>query len=870
MNRWIYNIGFLLLGMSMLFLSACSDEVIPRYEPGDADEEDKEIPIMISMDGLSLSGASTYGTDYPGETSVEGSTNENIINDITVFVFDQSFNCEKILTATSSPTNPEMVKVGKKNFVAVVNAAGKMTLPAAGSESTVSYSSLLQTLTDVAATVPSSPFLMTGKSLNVSLPDVLPSTSPYNVSIDVERATAKVKLKVMKSGQAIGHNITLTRVIMYQGANRVALFEAPNPNTTLYNLSDTATTFQNTLTNVFSGAVPNSGSGYVAMVDSFYTYESLCASDKNKAVRIVLESYVNAPSNIRTAEFYLGEYSRSLGDTVYDVKRNYWYDVTVNIAKPGMDSVYVTINTCPWNTTDTIHRTEGEGAEYQTATPFKLVKNYTAADMMQSSDCAVIDTHTKGASWIDLKVTSGTSWALKLKDNTARNQYVIGSADDGTSWTNMAYNGAHLSGVGTDVTQRIYIYRLYQEDAEPEQGPTLYLEVGGSYKTDFIIQPRDTAPIPTNCYIMRPQLAGTPLNETRTYIPLAGVYRYWEDFLMANGDSIPDGTISAVLLWQDHSGTVVKNLNVVNANKRDSAYIYAEAGDVQGSAVIGMRVGGTIYWSFHLWVTEYNPYDAAGQKLYTHTKNVFMDRNLGALTNDSIDINGESRGLYYQFGRKDPFPRGSNWSGSFIWWYNASGIQQSTITTSTSLAPVSTLRPKSAINTAIQNPMTFYNVSSWPLYLEDENLWLTSGGNKTAFDPCPEGYRIPIQTSASAAGSPWYEIALAANGEFRPNMSLTGRTNSNLGFYPVSGYVTGITNNEITRTDMGHYRTSWANNATSGIVMTFTNIANANVVYSLNNSYGASVRCVVDVEYLKRKANGGVFTNRNSLLNVTQ
>ena len=835
MNRWLYYIGFLVLSMSMLFLSACADEAIPPDEPGpNLNEGEKEIPLMIDL--KDLEGAFTYGTDYPNETPELGSAWENAINDVTVYIFNQSFDCEKIVTATSSPTNPVMVKTGTKHMVAVVNAAGKITLPSV--EATTNYADLLKMLTNASATVPTSPFLMTGLANSVALPNELPSTNPYVINIDVARTVAKVKIKVMKSILATNSTITLKSITMYQGADRVTLL-VPSSNPILYNLSDTANTFRHTLTGVTTGEVPDAGNGYCAMTDSFYTYESLCGPDKGKAVRIVLESAVNSPGNIRTAEFYLGTFVNAQGDSVFDVKRNYWYDVTVNIMKPGMDSIYVKVTACPWNVTDSITVTPGEGFERPTSVPFKLVKNYTDADMAVNSTFLAINKHTKGASWIDLKATFGTPWDLKIKDNSARNQNVYVSTNAGSSWTKLVYNGAHISGTGLDATQRIYIYRTYQENNEPNLGPTLYLESDNKFIQDFVIQPRDTTPIPTNSYILRPQLIGAPANETHVYIPLAGVYRYWEDYLLNNGDSIPGGQITTSVIWQEGSN-IIKTPTVINPYKRDSAYIFVEAGTALGNAVVEMKVGGVTYWSFHLWVTDYNPNEAAGQKLFNG--NIFMDRNLGALSNN-YDAAGNARGLYYQFGRKDPFPRGSNWTNTFSTAFTP-------VTMPTSVMATNVLRPLLAIPASINNPRNFYirGSSNWVLARESNYLWNTPGGNKTAFDPCPKGWRVPKQPSYGPTNSPWNGLSTA---NLVTGVQTNGRYYANVvGYYPFSGYINFTPSAAIVNTGTQAYywsawQTSSAPNGVTGMEIS-TTVVNLN--QTIDAGLGASVRCVADTK----------------------
>ena len=72
MNKWVYNIGILLLSVPMLFLSACSDEVIPPDQGGSGTgtgiigQGEKDIPLVISL--KDLSGVSTYSTiNYPGD-----------------------------------------------------------------------------------------------------------------------------------------------------------------------------------------------------------------------------------------------------------------------------------------------------------------------------------------------------------------------------------------------------------------------------------------------------------------------------------------------------------------------------------------------------------------------------------------------------------------------------------------------------------------------------------------------------------------------------------------------------------------------------------------------------------------------------------
>ena len=856
MKKFIHSIGFILL--SMIFaMQSCSDKIVENFVEEEVVETGEDmIPITLDLSGIFPAAAATYGTNYPGAPATATPLEEAIVGDIFVYVFDNTYTCEKILRGPTSPVGPELVKVGTKHFIAVIN--GQTHIPSLPTTpSAVNYTSLRQMLTTPSASLPASPFLMVGEKSNVPV-----STSSHTVAIDVERACAKITMSFTKSQDAATHNITVNSVTLNRGADRIYLLGAPSTNPTLNNISKTFSSFTP------SGVVSNSPV-YNYMADTTYTYANYCGTDTTKAVYFEIEAAINSPGNIRKARFYLGEYKATATDTVYDIRRNYWYDVQINMIDPGMDSLNVTINACPWNLADTITKIEGAGGEFVTATPFKLVKNLTSYDLSMDNNIALINTHTKGASWIDLKVTNGTPWTLKLKGaSDPRNSGVIGRKNTDASWTSFS-STSHLSGTGNDGWQRVYIYRPYNENAEPELGPALYIELDQQYQRDFIIQPRDLTPVPTNSYILRRQLGGVPTNETRAYIPLAGVYSYWEDYLLANGDSIPGGNtldITAQLVWQDRPGvnTVVKNISVINKNKRDSAYIYVEAGAEMGNAVVAMKVNNITYWSFHLWVTEYNPYEAAGQKLYrvSPTKaNVFMDRNLGALYNQ-YDANGDARGLFYQYGRKDPFPKSISWTNNAFVWYNSSGVSQPNILNSSTLAPKGTeSRPLKAIPGTLNNPNTLYRVSPWPLQVENDSLWITRGGNKTAFDPCPEGWRVPIQASNGGSSfSPWE--GLDSNFGYDVSALYTnGRYNSTVGYYPLSGYI-GTSNTSVTvdANKLTNYWTSWPGVASgAGIGMGLTISGSGGALSStINKTYGNQIRCVVDVKYLI-KTGGGVF-----------
>jgi hypothetical protein len=336
----------------------------------------------------------------------------------------------------------------------------------------------------------------------------------------------------------------------------------------------------------------------------------------------------------------------------------------------------------------------------------------------------------------------------------------------------------------------------------------------------------------------------------------------------------------------------VRNLSIINASQRDRAYLYAEAGPVQGNAVVVFKVDGTIYWSFHLWVTEYNPYETAGQKLYIPTGNnkgnIFMDRNLGAL-NNQYDAQGEARGLYYQFGRSIPFPRGADWTLlNPLLCYDGSGNPVAIYTgISVPSVPVSTeitLPPFQAIQASLQNPTTHYGdplvepmvTTDWPFSRENPHIWNTQGGNKTAFDPCPEGWRIPKQEGLGT-GSPWYGLELSNFQENVPGYDF-GRYHPSAGYYPFASYMPYAIS--LACLD-AYYWSSYSSSIIEGVGMhisgesmpspplptqgqgkPFPDRVEVNLMFEMHKAYAASVRCVVDANYLRNMPAGGLFGNK--------
>ena len=239
---------------------------------------------------------------------------------------------------------------------------------------------------------------------------------------------------------------------------------------------------------------------------------------------------------------------------------------------------------------------------------------------------------------------------------------------------------------------------------------------------------------------------------------------------------VPEGEVTAEVLWQDGMGVMTEHsVKVMNAEKRDKAYIVVETGDKAGNAVVAMKVNGEIYWSWHIWCTDYNPNLKEGQQEFNGF--VWMDRNLGALRNDYSE-DGRVKGLLYQWGRKDPFPNTDDWRYGENPYpepelYDISGnVKKINKSEESSYSRLDLVR----------NPMNFYLRSC-----SDggglPSLWNSTKGQKTINDPCPAGWRVVVTADDK---SPW-EV-----GYYLPdyaNLSIWGIVfpDTNI-YYPAAGY----------------------------------------------------------------------------------
>ncbi len=226
----------------------------------------------------------------------------------------------------------------------------------------------------------------------------------------------------------------------------------------------------------------------------------------------------------------------------------------------------------------------------------------------------------------------------------------------------------------------------------------------------------------------------------------------------------------------------------------------------------------------------------------------WMDRNLGAAASTPY-INGsfdndqwvKTTGLFYQWGRKDAFP-GSNGTDNNQTYY-------------TPVDPGGTTAnfPGSSyteLPDMVQNPLNFANnITSYYGSVNqglNNDSWGGESGQKTVYDPCPPGWRVPPISIAgdnswgsSGDWDTWTYYGLVFNGV----NGMAGLSH----FYPLAGRRLSTTGVVSRASTIGYY---WsASQEASSTPRSSNLLINSSGVYPASQDQrvcGFSVRCVVE------------------------
>lgn len=363
----------------------------------------------------------------------------------------------------------------------------------------------------------------------------------------------------------------------------------------------------------------------------------------------------------------------------------------------------------------------------------------------------------------------------------------------------------------------------------------------------FTITAEDEQP---NSYLIAP--GSTQL------IPVRKAYRVWRlDRDLADKYATAfAGVEDAKLVWQDNPN-LIQSVSLAGTGESANVVVLPRTGET-GNALVAYTIGGEIVWSWHVWVSA----DAAS--LHAYASGTLMDRNLGAWAGRPADpataTEAEvlaAHGMFYQPQRKDPIPpTGSYPAGTSsaltlstmrpLYDDNGTELTASTGDVRSEPAPRGDgLDGKDSPNlsTSIRNPNVFYGgtygESSWYGAVITPRLDFWHYAEKSDWDPCPEGWRIPYKMHFCSGGAQLTGPTTITNHGF----------DSDIGYFPVQSYLRGtdgayydiagisaITGNYFTVSEKSGTQTSYFYFRESWIP--------AYATYSVGMSQTWNVRCV--------------------------
>jgi len=203
------------------------------------------------------------------------------------------------------------------------------------------------------------------------------------------------------------------------------------------------------------------------------------------------------------------------------------------------------------------------------------------------------------------------------------------------------------------------------------------------------------------------------------------------------------GTVaSAEILWEtENTETAPEAGSIIASVSYEEGYVTFSTPETlkAGNALIAVKdAEGTILWSWHIWIPASEIAIQDGTALCSAA--AIMDRNLGALvaTAATGDVDPLSIGLFYQWGRKDPFP----------------GMASMSSNTGAAVAGTAWTAHGTTEDTAyaVAHPTEYIHVPKVDegVWNKDDpaDLWNAEGNLKTIYDPCPVGYRVPLYDSS--------------------------------------------------------------------------------------------------------------------------
>ena len=320
----------------------------------------------------------------------------------------------------------------------------------------------------------------------------------------------------------------------------------------------------------------------------------------------------------------------------------------------------------------------------------------------------------------------------------------------------------------------------------------------------------------------------------------SGLYKF--KAVKGNSNETVGNVASAIIVWESFGTEVAPELfSLIEGVCCSNDYIvFKTSGNfAEGNALIAARdKDGEILWSWHIWFT-----DAPAGQVYNNEAGTMMDRNLGATSPTPGEAG--ALGLFYQWGRKDPF-------------LGSSSVSTSTLAKSTIAWPDPVISDSftGSPEYATAHPTTFIenNTVNKDWYFTDSpsvdnTRWLPSSSPKTVYDPCPAGWRVPDGgTSGVWAKALNTEVTSTFDSDNK-GINLTGTFGEDaIIWYPSAGsrHYTEGTLTTVGSSGIYWSATPYTSSSVYASVLCISSNGRVNTNDYGNRARGYSVRCIME------------------------
>lgn len=847
MKKWIYILAVIFLQMQF---ASCTDDLVE----GSSGAETTSLKIMLD---IPVENAQSRGLIYGPDEAAEAK--ESIINDIYALAFTSSGSfISKLNTQYSSSGTLYAILDTEAHPEAVGNQISVMILTNLNSQE--NGSALINAINSAtgktkAQVLESLKYAFTGKwDINTrQLPmwgeiQITPQEGQVvNGSVKLFRAVSKINVTVNKGDGVTSNGVDvfkLKSVRVYYArtsglaGSKYAPVANPEGSPTIIEPSMPANVtympryLEGTTTpnNILFEASPNSN---YAIENQIYIPEAKQPGGLGDPTCLVVGGYyMGSP----TETFYRVDFKQgNKGSVYYDAIRNHIYNFDITgVNRPGTDEpdpaldhvvVGMNVTITPWTT----QHMRGIGGQYtlEVEAPGVLL-----ASTNQSGNTLWVETTHNGG------------WSLESKTG---DWYNVVKAPDGSGViiTPNLNNGGQRRGSFVISSGNLRKVIMVRQKGKGTANCYAVSDDGNQMYQDLVVTVKGNG---EEGLISDGKL----LNDRNPFIAPTNVKIIWET---AQGliklETNPDGSakISTDGIVRYKVDLTKKNSDIMNSNQNIQG----------GNALIGgFDANNELLWSWHIWVCPdldtskdgvIDPQELAAQTENWSTGYIFMDRNLGAI---SKKPGLASLGLLYQWGRKDPFiGMGSiTENANKMATVNLTGFPWGNLATMN--VEDARKKPTTLSGGALEG--TDYALL-WGTDKGFEADGEKDAGNKTIYDPCPVGYRVPpVASVVFKSGTSSSETTnWAYNNIYWPYLqsynSYNGANNykNDTDSY---GFWVNLTSGGSKPTGLPYYTTTNKNNATTLSNATWLPISgaydgNMNSFTKIDNQWSTTVNSIV-------------------------